>query len=78
MEKVNSIIKGIKKVLILSFIFFLFLDWNGAVTTTVVNVVSPTKHVSTVKHPRGQSTITTELVNGKKVQVIFLRYVLLI
>ena len=36
---------------------------------TVINVVSPQKHIATIKHERGVTTITSEIVNGKKVLV---------
>ena len=53
-----------------SYIFLLsFIDWDGNAITTVVDVASPTKHVANIKHSKGQSTITTEIVGGKKVQV---------
>ncbi len=36
---------------------------------TVINVVSPQKHIATIKHERGVTTITSEIVSGKKVLV---------
>jgi hypothetical protein len=36
---------------------------------TVINVVSPQKHIATIKHERGVTTCTSEIVNGKKVLV---------
>jgi len=36
---------------------------------TVINVVSPQKHIAPIKRVGGVTTITSEIVNGKKVLV---------
>ena len=36
----------------------------------MINVVSPQKHIATIKHERGVTTITSEIHNDKLVQVM--------
>ena len=48
----------------------MYQDHQDKPVTTVFNVVSPQKHIATVNHERGFTTITSEIVNDKKVLVI--------